>query len=62
MTAAEFAAATPREVQWRIAAVIAESDREWDRVASLACWLLASLGAEVTPDKLLGREAQTFTF
>jgi hypothetical protein len=40
MSAAEFDASTPREVQWRYEAEQGREDREFDRVAQLACWLI----------------------
>lgn len=40
MSAAEFEACTPREVQWRYEAETGREDREFDRIAQLACWVI----------------------
>ena len=52
MTAAEFDAATPREVVWRIEGLRERDDREWQRTAQLAAWVF---GSKVTADQLLGK-------
>jgi len=50
MTAAEFDAATPREVVWRIEGLRDREDREWQRTAQLAAWV-----SGLTADQLLGK-------
>lgn len=55
MTAREFDEATPREIQYRIDALNEADDQAWQRTAQLASWVLQSLGANVSPRKLLGR-------
>lgn len=55
MSAAEFEAATPREVQWRIDAFETRGDEEWERTATLAAWVLNAIGTKVSANKLLGK-------
>lgn len=40
MSAEEFDHATLREVQWRIEAESGREDREFERIAQLACWVM----------------------
>lgn len=55
MTAAEFDAATPAEIGWRIEG-LAHADRaEWQRTAQLASWLFGAVGVKVSAKKLLGQ-------
>jgi hypothetical protein len=55
MTAAQFEASTPREIQWRIAALYAEDERQWERTAQQTAWILTAFGAKVSAKKLLGK-------
>jgi hypothetical protein len=40
MSAEDFDACTPREVQWRYEAEQGREDREFERIAQLACWVI----------------------
>lgn len=40
MTAEQFDAVTPRELQWRYAAEVERENRQFDRLAQLACWVI----------------------
>lgn len=40
MTAAEFEGYTARELQWRYDAVVERENREFRRIAQLACWVI----------------------
>lgn len=40
LSAHEFDAMTPREFQWRYEAEIERENREFDRIAQLACWVI----------------------
>lgn len=52
----DFRRMTPREVQWRIDAVVEEQNRTLERTAQLACWLLSPLlGKVLRPTDLLKR-------
>jgi len=56
MTAAEFDAATPREIVWRIEGLTETDDRAWQRTAQLASWVFGMVGSKVTADQLLGKD------
>ena len=56
MTAAEFDAATPREVVWRIEGLTDTDNRAWQRTAQLAAWVFGMVGSKVTADQLLGKD------
>ena len=53
---AEFDAATPREVVWRIEGLRDREDRDWQRTAQLAAWVFGMVGSKVTANKLLGKD------
>lgn len=55
MTAVQFDAATPREVQWRIQGLHAADERAWERTAQLASWVAGMVGVKVSAKKLLGK-------
>lgn len=40
LTLEEYEACTPRELQWRYEAEVGREDREFERIAQLACWVL----------------------
>lgn len=40
LSAQQFWAMTPREVEWRIQADVEREDREFERLAQLACWVM----------------------
>jgi len=56
MTAAEFDAATPREVVWRIEGLRDREERDWQRTAQLAAWVFGMVGSKVTANQLLGKD------
>ena len=62
MSAAEFDAATPLEVQWRINAHYRRQDRERENVAIHAAWILQSFGANTTWEQLLGKRKRFDSF
>lgn len=55
MSAAEFDAATPREVVWRLEGLNERDEREWQRTAQLAAWVFNGFGGRVTAAQLLGK-------
>lgn len=40
LSLAEFETLTPRELQWRFDAEIERENREFERLAQLACWVI----------------------
>jgi hypothetical protein len=59
LSAQEFWAMTPREVEWRIEADVDRENRQLERVAQLACWVMnpwLSKGQRYTVKKLVGRK------
>ncbi len=60
LTNAEFEQMTPIELQWRYDAEVGREDREWDRLAQLACWVINPWmgGNGITPRQLLRRGVQ----
>lgn len=40
LSAAEFDRMTPKEAQWRLQAETEREDREFERLAQLACWVM----------------------
>jgi hypothetical protein len=58
MSLAEFDALTPRELGWRIEQTVERENREFDRLAQLACWVInpwLEPGQQITAHKLLKR-------
>jgi hypothetical protein len=60
LSADEFGALTPLEFSWRMDAEIERENRELERVAQLACWVLTPFlgrGSNLTVNKLVRRKA-----
>ena len=55
---------TPREVQWRIEAEIGRENRDWERAAQLACWVINPWikGKTLRTRDLLGRSRKRDDF
>jgi hypothetical protein len=59
LSAAEFGAMTPLEFSWRLDAEFERENRELERIAQLACWVLnpwLGRGSNLTVKKLLKRK------
>lgn len=63
LSAAAFGALTPLELSWRLEAAFERENRELERIAQLACWVLNPwLGRgsnNLTVKKLLKRRVRT---
>lgn len=60
LSSAEFGALTPLELSWRLDAEFERENREFERLAQLACWVLnpwLGRGSNLKPKKLLKRRA-----
>lgn len=58
LSAADFGALTPLEFSWRLDAEMERENRELERVAQLACWVLnpwLGRGSNLTVKKLIKR-------
>lgn len=52
MTLEQFEGCTPRELHWRYQAEVGREDREFERIAQLACWVINPwLGQNARPLK-----------
>lgn len=59
LSAADFGALTPLELSWRLDAEMERENRELERIAQLACWVLnpwLGRGSNLTVKKLLKRK------
>lgn len=62
LSAEAFGALTPLELSWRLEAETERENRELERVAQLACWVLnpwLGRGSNLTVKKLLKRRVRT---
>jgi hypothetical protein len=62
LSPAEFGALTPLEFSWRLEAAFERENRELERIAQLACWVLnpwLGRGSTLTVKKLLKRRVRT---
>jgi hypothetical protein len=60
LTAIQFGDLTPQEFQWRLQADVDRENREFERIAQLACWVMnpwLGRGQKMTVRKLLKRRA-----
>jgi hypothetical protein len=61
LSAAEFGAMTPLEFGWRLDAEFERENRELERIAQLACWVLnpwLGRGSNLTVKKLIKRRVK----
>jgi len=62
LSATAFGALTPLELSWRLEAAFERENRELERLAQLACWVLnpwLGRGNTLTVKKLLKRRVRT---
>jgi hypothetical protein len=62
LSAEAFNAMTPMEFQWRLQADVERENRELERIAQLACWLInphLKRGQQLTVNKLIKRRKPT---
>lgn len=59
LSAREFGALTPLELSWRIDEELERENRELERLAQLACWVVNPFGGKYSVNKMLKRKMPT---